>query len=499
MSSDYSRRNLLKAGVAAGAAGAVGSVLPASATGRPAVNPVVRAGSTGNPFLEGPFAPDEAEVTAFDLPVTGRIPKELNGRYLRNGPNPIDIDDPVAHHWLAGEGKVHGVRIRDGKAEWYRSRWVRAASVAEKLGEPYQGGTPSPEDWACSINVIGYRGRTLALQEGTAPVYELTDKLYTVGPYDFSGTLKAAVSAHTKLDPVSGELHSVSYDVTTTHLDHVVIDPAGKQTRVNRIETGDRVYLHDFALTQRYVVVYDQPIVFRPEAMEQGQKTPWVWDDDRPHRVGLMRREGGPVRWLPVERIFVSHTLNSFDSADGRTVTVDLVSFPAPYLIDGPTAPGAPTLRRWTIDLVRGRVTAQELDGRPQEFPKVSDARVAQPYRYGYSAAASHLIRRLAPDDQQLPDRALSNGLIKHDLRRGRSEFHRFDKDATVSEAVFAPSGHSDREDDGYVLAYVHNPDRNASDLVILSAEDFRGRPVARIHLPSRIPLGLHGSWVPAS
>ena len=52
-------------------------------------------------------------------------------------------------------------------------------------------------------------------------------------------------------------------------------------------------------------------------------------------------------------------------------------------------------------------------------------------------------------------------------------------------------------EDDGYVLAFVHNPERGATDLVILAAQDFTAEPIARVHLPARIPLGFHGSWIP--
>jgi carotenoid cleavage dioxygenase-like enzyme len=48
-----------------------------------------------NRFLEGSFAPVTEEITAFDLPVTGRLPAELSGRYLRNGPNPLGRDDPT--------------------------------------------------------------------------------------------------------------------------------------------------------------------------------------------------------------------------------------------------------------------------------------------------------------------------------------------------------------------------------------------------------------------
>ncbi len=62
---------------------------------------------------------------------------------------------------------------------------------------------------------------------------------------------------------------------------------------------------------------------------------------------------------------------------------------------------------------------------------------------------------------------------------------------------MFAPGAADSAEDDGYVLAFAHNPDRGASDLVILAAQDFTGEPVARVHLPARIPLGFRGSWLP--
>lgn len=59
------------------------------------------------------------EVTAFDLPVSGALPAELCGRYLRNGPNPLGLDDPD-YHWFLGSGMVHGVRLRAraGRGAW---------------------------------------------------------------------------------------------------------------------------------------------------------------------------------------------------------------------------------------------------------------------------------------------------------------------------------------------------------------------------------------------
>ena len=84
------------------------------------------------------------EVTAFDLPVTGQVPDGLNGRYLRNGPNPLGLDD-ASYHWFVGAGMAHGVRLREGKAEWYRNRWVRSRAVADQLHEKWPVG-PVHED-----------------------------------------------------------------------------------------------------------------------------------------------------------------------------------------------------------------------------------------------------------------------------------------------------------------------------------------------------------------
>src|SRR5262245_26783131 len=83
--------------------------------------------STGEPYVTGNFAQLMNEDPAFDLEAIGRIPHELNGRVLRIGPNPVDEPHPlwlVGHHWCAGAGMTHGLRLHDGKAKWFRSRFV---------------------------------------------------------------------------------------------------------------------------------------------------------------------------------------------------------------------------------------------------------------------------------------------------------------------------------------------------------------------------------------
>jgi len=98
--------------------------------------------------------------------------------------------------------------------------------------------------------------------------------------------------------------------------------------------------------------------------------------------------------------------------------------------------------------------------------------------------------------DGTFRDGAFADALLKHDLVTGTVETHRFPRDALVGEAVFAPSTPEAAEDDGYVMAFVHDPDRGAADLVVLAAQDFAAAPVATVHLPARVPLGFHGSWI---
>ncbi|MFJ6379264.1 carotenoid oxygenase family protein [Kitasatospora sp. NPDC092039] len=449
-----------------------------------------------NRYLSGNFAPVTEEVTAYDLPVTGRIPAHLDGRYLRNGPNPLGIEDPVAHLWTLGAGMVHGVRIRDGRAEWYRNRWVRSGAVADRLGEPRRG-TPVDErlDVSPNVQVAGLAGRTYALIEGGIRPYELTYELDTVGPCELGATPEGySANAHSILDPHTGELHSLAFRYGSEHVQHIVMDAAGAVRRSTLIEVPGNPYMHDFALTERFVLLYDTPVVFSAAHLATG--VPFTWDDRRTARVGVMPREGGAVRWFELAPHLVGHTLNAYErTAD--SLVVDVVRHP-PGMDLRAIGASRPTLDRWTIDLAAGTVREERLDDRVQEFPRLNPRRTGRPYRYGYAAAVELYAPPAGPGDDR-PDEGFSNALLKHDLDRGTVEAHEFGRDGAVGEAVFVAAESPTAEDDGYLMAYVLDPARGATDLVILAAQDFTGEPVARIHLPVRVPLGLHGNWVPGA
>jgi carotenoid cleavage dioxygenase-like enzyme len=451
---------------------------------------------TTSRFLSGPFAPVTEEITAFDLPVTGRVPAELAGRYLRNGPNPMGLDDP-GYHWFTGDGMIHGVRLRDGQAEWYRNRWVRSQRVSGALGEAWpEGPIHDGLDFAANTHVIRHAGRTLATVEAGALPYQLGDDLGTTRPFDFGGDLPGGFAAHTKLDPRTGELHAIAYYWGWEYVQHIVINGDGKVIRTTNIAVSDGPMMHDFALTERYVVLFDLPVTFSMSAASAGVQLPYTWNPEHPARVGLLPRDGSTTvpRWLEVEPCWVFHTLNAYDDTD--RVIVDVVQYEGAYDVSAMDGRGPVTLDRWTLGSAADRVVRSRLDDRTQEFPRVDERTVSRPHRYGYSAVIGEVNRALISLNGDFADQAFANTLLKHDLAHGSAEAHEFGRGATAGEAVFVPVSARAAEDDGYVMAFVHDPDRDAADLVILAAQDFRGEPVARIHLPARIPLGFHGSWI---
>jgi len=448
-------------------------------------------------FLEEGFAPVTDEITAFDLPVTGRVPAELSGRYLRNGPNPLGLDDP-AYHWFLGPGMVHGVRLRHGRAEWYRNRWVRSRRLAESMGETWPPG-PVHEgmDFAANTHIISHAGHILATVEAGPLPYELSGELETLGPCDFGGTLPGGFAAHTKPDHRTGELHAIAYYWAWDHVQHIVVDGRGRVSRTTDIPVADGPMMHDFALTESYVILFDLPVTFSLDLVSAGQEMPYTWNPAHQARVGLLRRApagDGRVQWIDVEPCWIFHTLNAYDD-DGRVV-VDLVRYQGSYDVSVFAGRGPVTLDRWTIDPAAGKVVQARIDDRYQEFPRVDDRMTGRRHRYGYSAVIGEDTRATIQPGGDFADEAFANTLLKHDLAAATVQAHEFGRDATAGEAVFVPAAPDAAEDDGYVMAFVHDPDRGAADLVILAAQDFCGEPVARVHLPARIPLGFHGTWI---
>ncbi len=442
-----------------------------------------------SPYVRGNFAPVTVEVTATDLPVRGQLPAELDGRYLRNGPNPVD---PVGadYHWFTGEGMVHGIRLRDGRAEWYRNRWVRSPDLAVRLGEDPP---PNPFDetvrvFAANTSIIGHAGRTFAIVEAGAPPIEMTDELDTVGPTDLDGTLEHPFSAHPKRDPDTGELHVAAYFwAWGNQVRYLVVDAYGRVRRNVDIPVQGGTMLHDIGLTDRHVVIMDQPCVFDLDIAMAGQALPYRWTEDYATRFGVLPREGeaDEIRWFEVETGYVFHPLNTFEREDG-TVVMDAVRHDRMFATDtcGPNE-GPTHLRRYELDPATGRATETVIDDHAVELPRIDERRTGREHRYGYAMAFGS---------------AGEHGVTyKYDLQAGTTEVLDHGPGRASLEPVFVPRAEGSAEDDGWLVQVVYDAGRDGSDLVVTHAQDLTGGPVAVVELPQRVPFGFHGSWVPTT
>jgi carotenoid cleavage dioxygenase-like enzyme len=421
------------------------------------------------------YAPVAGEVEGFDLPVKGAIPPGLAGRFVRNGPNPRGARN--GHPFMA-EGMLHGIRLEDGAARWYRNRWVRTRSF--ETGAPYvrADGTLDFTAGPANTNAIAHGGKLFALVESSFPT-EITRELDTLGAFDFGGALKTPFTAHPKRCPRTGELHAFGMSMRPPGLTYHRIDAAGTLVESRPIPVRGMTMMHDFALTDRHVIFMDLPMVFDLARASAGEM-PFAWSDTYGARLGVLRRDdpAAEVRWFEIEPCYVFHVLNAYD--DAGSIVVDVVRYPELWRKDARTFEPA-ALHRWTIDLTAARVRETPLDDTAIEFPRADERRLGSAYRFGYAAEMR--------DDERASIR-------KYDLATATSTKHDFGAGRFTGEPVFVPAADDAGEDAGWLMAFVYDAARDASDFVILDASDLRTPPVATIALPQRVPAGFHGNWI---
>ncbi len=419
--------------------------------------------------------PVEAEIEAFNLPVSGSIPRELGGRFVRNGPNPRP--GRAAHPFME-DGMLHGLRIEDGAARWYRNRWVQTKSFT--TGAPYVNwfGKVDLAVGTANTNAIAHGRKILALVESSFP-YEVTRELETVGAHDFGRKLKTPFTAHPKRCPRTGELHAFGMSYRPGGLTYHRIDASGALVESRAIRVRGVTMMHDFALTDRHAVFMDLPVVFDMDRAKSGEM-PFAWSDTYGARLGVMRRDDptAAVRWIEIEPCYVFHVMNAYD--DGTSIVLDVVRYPELWRSNARRFEVA-TLHRWTIDTVAGTVHESQLDDAPIEFPRMDERRLGSTYTIGY-AAQSH-------DDQRA-------AIVRYDMLSGASVRHDFGPGRFTGEPVFVPSRDDGDESAGWIMAFVYDAARDGSDFVILDARDITAAPVASVALPQRVPFGFHGNWI---
>jgi carotenoid cleavage dioxygenase len=466
-------------------------------------------GDEANPYLLGVYAPVGTEIDAEDLQVIGEIPKDLNGVYLRNGPNPRFAPEG-RYHWFDGDGMIHAVHLENGKAR-YRNRWVRtkafeAESEAGKglwtgvmenpKGNPFGNGHGLGLKDNANTDVVFHRGRVLATWYLCGSPYGVDPlSLETLGAEDFLGTLVGDMMAHPKVDEATGELFWFDYGPRPPYLRYGVISADGQVVKTTEIELPGPRLPHDMAITEHYAVLMDLPLVQDLQAAKQGRHK-LHFDRSMPSRFGVMPRygDGSQIRWFEASACYIYHVVNAWEEGDEVVLDVCRVSKPQPRAdAHTPLAKMLSYLRldaqlhRYRFNLRTGACTEAPLDDANTEFPTVDARGVGARNRYSYTVHIS-------------PESTLKfDGLVRYDNLAGSKTEYRFGPGRWGSEAPFAPrDGASVDSADGYLVTFVQDEREGRSELDIFDAADLAAGPVARVLLPQRVPLGFHATWVRA-
>ncbi|GAB3615632.1 carotenoid oxygenase family protein [Okibacterium endophyticum] len=465
-------------------------------------------------------APGRFEADVRDIPVIqGEIPADLNGAFYRVGPDPqfpplLGTDIP-----LNGDGMVSVFRFENGRAH-FRNRWVRTPRfIAEReAGEPLFGAYRNPFTndarvagvcgGTANTNVLWHGGRLFALKEDSHPIEIDALTLETIGQWDYDGGLSSVTAtSHPKIDPRTGNLVFFGYAArgeATNDIAYYEADASGAIVFERWFESPYSAMLHDFGVTENYIVFPVFPLVSDLQRLKEGHPY-FEWDPEKPMYMGVVSRRdpAAPIRWYVGPAKFASHTMNAFERDLKIHVDMpvgDSCVFPFfPEINGAPFDPDAavPYVSRWTIDLRSNSTdfTLDRLSELPGEFPRIDERASTLEYRYGFVCVQEPV------QDESLPGsftgmRFTRLGRLDH--KTGELTSHDIGENSATQEPIFVPRPGSTEEGDGYLMVLVNRYTEMRSDLLIIDATRMDEAPVATLAMPLRLRNGLHGTWVPA-
>jgi carotenoid cleavage dioxygenase-like enzyme len=470
-----------------------------------------------HPYRTGPWRPQTTEWAADDLEaVDGKIPADLDGVYLRNTENPLH-PSLKAYHPFDGDGMIHVVGFRDGKA-FYRNRFIRTDGfIAEnEAGGPLWAGLAEPpslsqreDGWgargrmkdASSTDVIVHRGIALT------SFYQCGD-LYRVDPFSANTLGKETwnggfpfdwgVSAHPKVDAATGEMLFFNYSKRAPYMHYGVVDSNNDVVHYVDVPLPGPRLPHDMAYTRNFVILNDFPLFWDPELLKRDVHVA-RFHEDVPSRFGVVGRRGSTedVRWFDAEPTYVLHFVNAYEDGDEIVLDGFFQGDPAPadngmgdkwqrafrfLALDRMQT----RLHRWRLNMSTGAVKEEQLSDSITEFGMINSGYAGGKYRYTYAATGK-------------PSWFLFDGLIKHDLHTGAEERFAFGDGVYGSETAMAPRVGSSGEDDGYLVTLTTDMNADASYCLVFDAARVGDGPVCKVKLPERISSGTHSTWAAGS
>jgi carotenoid cleavage dioxygenase len=464
---------------------------------------------SNHPYLNGAWTPLHEEVNAWDLRVIeGAIPTDIDGLYVRNTENPVH--QPLGRlHPFDGDGMIHVISFKDGRAD-YRNRFVRTRGfeAEQEAGGALWGGLMDGPGVslrpgfgahgglkdASSTDVVVHGGKLVSTFYQCGEAYWLDPETLEQGGVASWGPLDG-VSAHTKIDEATGELFFFNYSTFAPYLHYGVVDRHGKLAHYTPVSLPGPRLPHDMTFTANHAILNDLPLFWEPELLAKGLHVA-RYHPELPSRFGIIPRygRGADVRWFEAAPTYILHFLNAYEDGDEIVMDAYFQDNPSPApLGDAPKGFGQmmayvdehsflPKLHRWRFNLATGETREQRLGDRVLEFGTFNQRYAGRPYRYAYSTTTK-------------PGWFLFNGFVKHDLETGQSWELQLAEGRYASEAPFVPRINAVDEDDGYLVSFITDETRGASECILIDCKRLTEGPVVRIALPHKIASGTHSAW----
>lgn len=473
------------------------------------------------PIYTGFNAPSRMEVDIHDLEIEGTVPADLDGAFFRVGPDPQYPPRLGTDIYFNGDGMVSQFRFKDGRVS-LKTRYVRTDKfeLERAAGQALFGAYRNPYSddprvqgrirGTANTNVLVHGGQLLALKEDSPPVAMDPNTLATRGNHDFHGKLTSPTfTAHPKIDPHSGEMIAFGYGakgIDTPDIAYVVIDARGQIVHEAWFQAPYACLLHDFGVTQDYVIFPVVPVCSSLERARAGRPV-FGWDASKDVYLGVMPRrgEGRDVRWFRAPNTFCSHVMNAFN--DGTRIHFDVPQAAGnmfPFFPDITGAPFDPSkaisrMTRWTLDFDKPEAgfSAERFGTQVGEFPRIDDRYATQPYRHGWLCVTD----RSLPYDEKRGGSITGlfiNCLGHIDIATGQEKRFFVGPTSSLQEPAFIPKSATAPEGEGYIVMLANRLDEQRCDLLLLDAQHVDAGPMATIRLPLRLRSGLHGNWVPA-
>ena len=477
------------------------------------------------------------------------LPSDLPpGCLLRIGPNGGSADEG----FLDGDGIVHAITLPPRNSDDYeiaysstyvntRGRRLESHSgdngkrkflgtlgsaprglpmLANLLRNSIAFSTLEPQKDTCNTAIATSGSRTLALMEQSRPSEIRFNKLGKMTTVDSFLHLDEAIpyapitggnlGAHGRTCPITKERVHISYSSTErpyVRINTFSDDWIPKSTI--GVDVPTPVMVHDLALTEKYVVVFDFPLTVRPTRMILEDKFPVEYEPKNGARIGLVPRlQGSETKWFEVDAGVVLHAAHAVERDDGTIVVHAFRSVPnvsSSYILDYSPS----FLHEWVLNPVTG-VTMSDRCINPNvcvEFPAVCEASIPATAVYGLvtTGIGGPNLHFKVPRTAVLLDSVIKFALVD-DAATGRSagdDVGRYDLDYGwhfVSEPTLVKKTGGDGSYVLLIATFVPpttiDDTRMKSRLLILDGERLANGPVTTVDLPHPLNYGLHSAFL---